>query len=627
MAEKTILEEWKELLSDFNSNVDKSLDEIRQYKRDIEKMKVELLDEFRGGQFIRDEECIVISAPRIIIGNVTKDGNLREELGDVIIRGHALEMDGVGYGGRVRINAPEIAQRAMDTGLDGKEAVVYPVSRILNQARNVVIDSQDPTSDEDYKASFMGEPAASKGIYLNSESGISVVAAPSCKEKKGDLSTEKATIASSMDDLNRMVLLQKVKVDDLLEEISHALSKSEQKGLADDDDMVRSNVLAIDELRYTVQNFLPAFSKAVNDYAESLSELAELNRRQKCVAAEENAVNSKEEKYKQSTGSSIYMQSERITMHAKDGDNTWRTNKGAGVEIRANDIKLHSTQEDPNTKAEVLTPEEAKGKVSIRSRNVNISTADSTNMELKENELATAQYPLVGNVTIRSKIIDLESVDLKQTDEKGSLVEEKLTEGSQINMRAEKVRVKTIDHEGKSVGKFSVNSQKISMKSTNIDGYKPELELDSQGNRKHPEKMKSKELAQGSEMLLLSGTVNIGYKNEKMMSEKVDVYGDNELSLGSLKDTSLWSDGAHLDLKPKQAKLESCDTVNISGSTLDVSAESSFKGKITGGDIVTDNLTANKAIKSPNMADGVLVSSPAGQPKEVEKKKSQNSDL
>ena len=165
------------------------------------------------------------------------------------------------------------------------------------------------------------------------------------------------------------------------------------------------------------------------------------------------------------------------------------------------------------------------------------------------------------------------------------------------------------------------------MKSTNIEGYKPELELDSQGNRKHPEKMKSKELAQGSEMLLLSGTVNIGYKNEKMMSEKVDVYGDNELSLGSLKDTSLWSDGAHLDLKPKQAKLESCDTVNISGSTLDVSAESSFKGKITGGDIVTDNLTANKAIKSPNMADGVLVSSPAGQPKQVEKKKSQNSDL
>ena len=206
-------------------------------------------------------------------------------------------------------------------------------------------------------------------------------------------------------------------------------------------------------------------------------------------------------------------------------------------------------------------------------------------------------------------------------------MEEKLTEGSQINMRAEKVRVKTIDHEGKSVGKFSVNSQKISMKSTNIEGYKPELELDSQGNRKHPQKMKSKELAQGSEMLLLSGTVNIGYKNEKMMSEKVDVYGDNELSLGSLKDTSLWSDGAHLDLKPKQAKLESCDTVNISGSTLDVSAESSFKGKITGGDIVTDNLTANKAIKSPNMADGVLVSSPAGQPKEVEKKKSQNSDL
>lgn len=625
MAEKTILEEWKELLSDFNSNVDKSLKDIRQYKRDIEKMKVELLDEFRGGQFIRDEECIVISAPRIIIGNVTKDGNLREELGDVIIRGHALEMDGVGESGSIRINAPEITQRAIDTGIDGREKVVHTSSEIIQQARNIVLDSQEPTTNWDYGASFLNNPIRKAGISLNAEKGISVMATPANEKKKDEISNEKKDVDSKISDLKDDVSSKKKEVDALLKKISDALE--DQEGLSDDDDMVRSNVLAIDEVRYTVQNFLPAFSKLVNEYAALLSELAELNRKKQNLKTEEDEVNSSADKYKQSTESSIYMQSERITMHAKDGDNTWRTNEGAGVEIRANDIKLHSTQEDPNTKAEVLTPEEAKGKVSIRSRNVNISTADSTNMELKENDIATAQYPLVGNVTIRSKIIDLESVDLKQTDESGALVEEKLTEGSQINMRAEKVRVKTIDHEGKSVGKFSVNSQKISMKSTNIEGYKPELELDSQGNRKHPQKMKSKELAQGSEMLLLSGTVNIGYKNEKMMSEKVDVYGDNELSLGSLKDTSLWSDGAHLDLKPKQAKLESCDTVNISGSTLDVSAESSFKGKITGGDIVTDNLTANKAIKSPNMADGVLVSSPAGQPKQVEKKKSQNSDL
>lgn len=625
MAEKTILEEWKELLSDFNSNVDKSLDEIRQYKRDIEKMKVELLDEFRGGQFIRDEECIVISAPRIIIGNVTKDGNLREELGDVIIRGHALEMDGVGYGGRVRINAPEIAQRAMDTGLDGKEAVVYPVSRILNQARNVVIDSQDPTSDEDYEASFMGEPAASKGIYLNSESGISVMAAPSCKEKKGDLSTEKATIESSISDLNGDVSSKKKAVDALLKKISDALK--DQEGLSDDDDMVRSNVLAIDEVRYTVQNFLPAFSKEVNEYAALLSELAELNRKKQNLETEEDEVNSMEEKYKENTGSSIYMQSERITMHAKDGDNTWRTNKGAGVEIRANDIKLHSTQEDPNTKAEVLTPEEAKGKVSIRSRNVNISTADSTNMELNENDIATAQYPLVGNVTIRSKIIDLESVDLKQTDENGKLVEEKLTEGSQINMRAEKVRVKTIDHEGKSVGKFSVNSQKISMKSTNIADYKPELELDSQGNRKHPEKMKSKELAQGSKMLLLSENVTVGYKNEGIASKSVYVFAKDEILINSDNQVELNTGDSALTLQKDKTEMLALSNFAIGSKAVDVTGETKMNSKLTAGDIVTDNLTANKAIKAPNLTDGVLVSGAAGQPKKAEKVKKEDNDL
>ena len=420
MAEKTILEEWKELLSDFNSNVDKSLKDIRQYKRDIEKMKVELLDEFRGGQFIRDEECIVISAPRIIIGNVTKDGNLREELGDVIIRGHALEMDGIGESGSIRINAPEITQRAIDTGIDGREKVVHASSEIIQQARNIVLDSQEPTTNWDYGASFLNNPIRKAGISLNAEKGISVMAAPANEKKKDEISNEKKDVDSKISDLKDDVSSKKKEVDALLKKISDALK--DQEGLSDDDDMVRSNVLAIDEVRYTVQNFLPAFSKLVNEYAALLSELAELNRKKQNLKTEEDEVNSSADKYKQSTESSIYMQSERITMHAKDGDNTWRTNEGAGVEIRANDIKLHSTQEDPNTKAEVLTPEEAKGKVSIRSRNVNISTADSTNMELKENDIATAQYPLVGNVTIRSKIIDLESVDLKQTDENGKLV-------------------------------------------------------------------------------------------------------------------------------------------------------------------------------------------------------------
>ena len=625
MAEKTILEEWKELLSDFNSNVDKSLKDIRQYKRDIEKMKVELLDEFRGGQFIRDEECIVISAPRIIIGNVTKDGNLREELGDVIIRGHALEMDGIGESGSIRINAPEITQRAIDTGIDGREKVVHASSEIIQQARNIVLDSQEPTTNWDYGASFLNNPIRKAGISLNAEKGISVMAAPANEKKKDEISNEKKDVDSKISDLKDDVSSKKKEVDALLKKISDALK--DQEGLSDDDDMVRSNVLAIDEVRYTVQNFLPAFSKLVNEYAALLSELAELNRKKQNLKTEEDEVNSSADKYKQSTESSIYMQSERITMHAKDGDNTWRTNEGAGVEIRANDIKLHSTQEDPNTKAEVLTPEEAKGKVSIRSRNVNISTADSTNMELKENDIATAQYPLVGNVTIRSKIIDLESVDLKQTDESGALVEEKLTEGSQINMRAEKVRVKTIDHEGKSVGKFSVNSQKISMKSTNIEGYKPELELDSQGNRKHPEKMKSKELAQGSKMLLLSENVTVGYKNEKIASKSVFVVGKDEILLNSDNQVELNTVDSALTLQKDKTEMLASSNVSIGSKAVDVTGETKMNSKLTAGDIVTDNLTANKAIKAPNLTDGVLVSGAAGQPKKAEKVKMEDNDL
>ncbi len=626
MAEKTILEEWKELLSDFNSNVDKSLKDIRQYKRDIEKMKVELLDEFRGGQFIRDEECIVISAPRIIIGNVTKDGNLREELGDVIIRGHALEMDGIGESGSIRINAPEITQRAIDTGLDGREKVVHSSSEIIQQARNIVLDSQEPTTNWDYGASFLNNPIRKAGISLNAEKGISVMAAPANEKKKDEISNEKKDVDSKISDLKDDVSSKKKEVDALLKKISDALK--DQEGLSDDDDMVRSNVLAIDEVRYTVQNFLPAFSKLVNEYAALLSELAELNRKKQNLKTEEDEVNSSADKYKQSTESSIYMQSERITMHAKDGDNTWRTNEGAGVDIRGNEIKLHSTQESPADRAEVLPPEEAKGKVSIQARSVNISTDNPANQSFTaDHKLSSAQFPLVGNVTIRSKIIDLESVDLMQTDENGTLVEEKLTEGSQINMRAEKVRVKTIDHEGKSVGKFSVNSQKISMKSTNIEGYKPELELDSQGNRKHPEKMKSKELAQGSKMLLLSENVTVGYKNEKIASKSVFVVGKDEILLNSDNQVELNTVDSALTLQKDKTEMLASSNVSIGSKAVDVTGETKMNSKLTAGDIVTDNLTANKAIKAPNLTDGVLVSGAAGQPKKAEKVKMEDNDL
>ena len=50
------MDEWKKLITDFNNSVNKSLAEIRDCKRDIEKMKLDILNEVNTGQYFRDED-------------------------------------------------------------------------------------------------------------------------------------------------------------------------------------------------------------------------------------------------------------------------------------------------------------------------------------------------------------------------------------------------------------------------------------------------------------------------------------------------------------------------------------------------------------------------------------------
>ena len=602
------MDEWKKLITDFNNSVNKSLAEIRDCKRDIEKMKVDLMNEVNTGQYFRDEDCIVISSPRIIIGNVNRDGHLKEEAGQIIIRGHALEMDGVGNGAKISMNAPLIEQQAMDTGLDGKEEVVYAESKITSRARTIVLDSQNPVADENYESTFMSQPLVESGIVLNADQGVSIMAAPTHDRKKEWIEETKMDIDTQLADKLADISAKEEDASFKLMRLSNILSNEEQ--LKGDDDLTRTNILALEEIRKTLKGDLTQFNKLLLDYAAVVSEVAELTRKKNILTTEGNNVDSSEADYKESTNASIYLQSEHITMFSMDGDDNWRTNEGAGVEVRANNIKLHSTLNKEDTFDEVLTPPEAKGRVDIQARNVSISTSDTTDQQYTEDyKLQTGKFPLVGNVTIRSKIIDLESVDLAQTDETGKLVEEKLTEGSQINMRAEKVRVKTIDHEGKSVGKFSVNSQKISMKATNIDGYKAELELDDQGNRKQPDTMPSKELTPESEMLLLAEKMRVGYKKNKMLSKELYLASEEKLVAGSKKETIVATDKAHLILKEDASELvaNGASTLSASGGTT-VKGDTTFKGKVTGGDIVADNLTANKAVKAPNLTDGMVMS-------------------
>ena len=178
----TILADWKKEVFDFKGKVNDALDEIHKCKQQIAALKAELVDESTGGQYIRDNECIILSAPKIIIGNVEKSGELKGG-GEIIIRGGKLGIDGVGSGGSINLRANAISQIAVDPGIDGKEAVVYENSSIISQARSILIDSKSPVIDAQKKGTFLS-PKATEGITISAEKGITVAATVGNTKKK-----------------------------------------------------------------------------------------------------------------------------------------------------------------------------------------------------------------------------------------------------------------------------------------------------------------------------------------------------------------------------------------------------------------------------------------------------------
>ena len=93
-----ILDELKEALNGLADSVQKDLAEIRQQKRAVQRLKEELYETVQGVQYVRDEHCLILSAPKVIIGNVDHNGHLLGEGGGsaVVLRANTIGIEGVG---------------------------------------------------------------------------------------------------------------------------------------------------------------------------------------------------------------------------------------------------------------------------------------------------------------------------------------------------------------------------------------------------------------------------------------------------------------------------------------------------------------------------------------------------
>ena len=168
----TDFSDWLTALGNLQASVSKDLEEIRQQKAEIQKLRTEVFDRVAQGRVIRDEQRLVLSAPEIVIGNVDGTGTLFSEGGSIIIRGQKVGIEGVGDSGTVDTRATTISQTAIDPGIDGIEEVVRSQSSIIQQAKRIAIQSNDCADDGYFSQS--PRTTGDSGIRIHADKRVEI---------------------------------------------------------------------------------------------------------------------------------------------------------------------------------------------------------------------------------------------------------------------------------------------------------------------------------------------------------------------------------------------------------------------------------------------------------------------
>ena len=578
---KQRFEHWQSKLEDFQGNLEKELADIRQCKQEIQGMKNELMEELgeisqlSRGKYIRDNQRIILSAPEIVIGNVDKNGVMLNMHSKIVVRGNDVALEGVGMnlgsGGKVTTRAAQIRQIAEDPGKDGLEHAVLPVSEVVTQAKAITLRT------ESVDGTFVTPAVATmQGIELNSESGIALHATCSIEKKKSGVKNAAKSLKEYAKALKDQVKEQKKVVDGYIKEMQR-LSDSED--LTDSIITTRTSYLDIDELMDEFHHLSGRLYSAMNDYYQTLSLLAETNRQVSCLESIEKTVDKKKASFKNKpTGAFISLKSERIDAVSVDGDGNYRENPEAGISFTAKHVDIGTFKADESLQDEST--------INLASRKVEISTIDPKVERNDKGEITKGDYPAVGDVIIKSKNIQLETVDYEWKDKKQQ--EKMLTKDGTIAIRAEKVDVSVTDTEGKATGQVEVNAKAVEVKSMDVD----------------KEKRTDKSLAAGSTLLLLSEKMYVGAKDSKIRSQQMQVASDKT---GIFADTTL-------ELQQAKAVVQlSGGNAAVGGGNLDLygkttlQGEVTAKGAITGGDIEMKNMKVKSSFKSPATSEGVAV--------------------
>jgi len=562
---------WQEALENFQKSVEKDLQEIRRCKREVQRMKIDLIDRLEKGRYIRDDQRVIISAPEIIIGNVDKSGVLCGNYSQVIIRGNEVNLEGVGLGdsevGSIVSRAASIQQVAVDPGIDGREQVVKSTSEIISQAKSVVLRSEKATG------CFSGQYlAASDGnIVLSTDGQIDLEATLPCETLKKELTQTEKDLKAQLSDLKKETSQAKSDVSSLLSQMNKLVGNDTMNL---DPVTTRTNYMDIEELHEEFQQLSSALYRTMTDYFDALSRQAECNRQLSSLDAQKKELDQRKSKYKEeSTNTFISLRSENLNLTSIDGDGNLRSNPGAGIALSGKQVSLSSYGND----SALIKDSE----VFIGSQQVQISTA---NPKVSDK---SSEFPADGSVRVVSKDIQFETVDYELKDQK--ITEKSLTKEGSFSVRAEKIALSATDTEGKATGAISANAKQVSLKAMDVD----------------KEKRDDKALSAGSSLLLLAEKVYAGAKDQKTQSKSFQVASDQVGVFGKTT-VELQQDGkAILQLDGGNASLSGSKTTLYGETTSE--GKTTFKSDVTAGTVNMKNLKVDSSFKTPYTTEGISV--------------------
>ena len=626
-----IFEEWKKMLEKFQQCVDKGVEEMHQQKAEVQQIKTDIFNRLDRGAYYHDDERIVISAPEIVIGNVDKSGTLNGGcVGSVVIKGSDVSLEGVGETGRIVSRAPIIHQKAVNPGIDGRENVVCDSSEIVSQACDIVLHSSDA------KDEFSQIPvhAGRGGISLHADQRFNIEAAVTAEWRKKQIEAIIKGLDTQSKELKKSVEDQKKAVDKFLQDMIKLAEKEEKLNAPKD------------HSTFTNLTDMPSVYRSTQTFIDLVSELAEVNRRKKALEKEKGAIKTGDDFKKKTTGASMSVVAESISVATADGDGNLHTNLEAGISVRtprmglnmhddegalakdgyfsvsaqditlntvnpkdkgkewpmegkvkiqSKDINLEAIDYKMNDKNQLWEKELTKeGKITMSAKTVEVSTANPKGIERDEKgKLTKGEFVGEGDVIIRSKTVTLESLDYEVKD--GKLSTKALTKDSKLGIRTEKTTVIAADAEGKATGSINLNAKAVSVKSMDVD----------------KEKLTDDKLAAGSTMTLVSEKMYVGAKSKDIKSKKIQAMSEE---IGAFADKTLeiqQGDGkAAVQLDGGNAAVGGGKT-QVYGETT-INGKTEVKDELKAPKVVGDSVEAKSAFKSKNISDGMAMGGGGG---------------